>query len=364
MLHRLIRLIAVLALCLAPCTARAQPPTHVLLRTDVLLPPLVLPDTPEDRAITALTVQVTFDHADEGRGFLTFEVGTPTVNAFGDVLQGPITVLPALAITAHPLLDDPITPRRLYSLRLADGRFPDQFALVRGLTPGAPHRLLLRQGALPGRLEHTRSPLLGVDWGIVQVLPLHDLTTTAGPRDTTPRPPTLHWATLLRGQDRVIVCGTLGGPALLHRDPNRFNFNAFGDVRGSTQMFRPPQPATLRLLPDLDPTGQGRRLFEAVLTPPPLQAGASRDAPERVRASRALFEEQAHQVRYILVVAPTTTGPHRLLIWEHGRVQQLRHDPQQGYRGTQYGYAPDARIEGYEAFRLPPPCATAPEGQH
>ena len=156
-----------------------------------------------------------------------------------------------------------------------------------------------------------------------------------------------------------MVCGTLGGPALLHRNPNRFNFNAFGDVRGSTMMFRPPQPATLRLLPDRDPTGQGRRLFEAVLIPPQLKARQDRSG-----LFRAYYEEQARHVRYILVVAPTTAGPHRLLIWEHGRVQQLRHDPQQGYRGTQYGYAPDARIEGYEAFRLPPPCATAPEGQH
>jgi hypothetical protein len=104
-------------------------------------------------------------------------------------------------------------------------------------------------------------------------------------------------------------------------------------------------------------------LFEAVLTPPKLKAGASRVERDRYRAFRAHYEEHAKHIRYILVVAPTTAGPHRLLIWEHGRVQQLRHDPQQGYRGTQFSYAPGYSIEFYEAFRIPPPCHTSPERQ-
>jgi hypothetical protein len=49
----------------------------------------VLADTPEPQGITALALQVTFDAADEGRGLLTFEVGTSTVNTFGDILEGP-----------------------------------------------------------------------------------------------------------------------------------------------------------------------------------------------------------------------------------------------------------------------------------
>lgn len=239
-----------------------QEPTHVLLRTDVLLPPLVLPGTPELQGITALTVQVTFDDADEGRGLLTFEVGTPAMNTFGDVLQGPTPVLPAYHITVRPLLDDPDRHRRLYTLTLPEGLFPHQLLLVRGFPPSEGSRLLIRMGAPPVRRWNEPVPVIrgrdgGPDQNIVQVLPLHDPTTTAVPQDATPHPPTLFWATRQGGQEMVTVCGTLGGPALLDRDPNSFFFNAFGDVQGMTMVYRAPSPATLQPLSNPDPTGPG-----------------------------------------------------------------------------------------------------------
>lgn len=80
---------------------------------------------------------------------------------------------------------------------------------------------------------------------------------------------------------------------------------------------------------------------------------------DRYRVFRAHYEEHSKNVRYILVVAPTTAGPHRLLIWENGRVQQLRHVLQAS--GKQYHAA--VSIEFYEKFLIPPPCQPAPEGQ-
>jgi hypothetical protein len=282
-------LAGLLGWCGAPgaTSPRPLPPQEptLLLQTDVLLPPLVLPDTSEDHVITALTVQVTFDDADEGRGLLTFEVGTPTVNTFGDVLQGPTPVLPAHHITVHPLLDDPDRHRRLYTLTLTDGRFPNRLMLVRGFPPTEGSRLVIRQGTPLMRMGSEAwdphgahgairpSPDMELDWGIVQVLPLHDPTPTAVPQDATPHPPTLSWATRWGGQKLLTVCGTLGGPALLYRDPNNVFFSAFGDVKGGTLIYHPPYPATLQPLPDPDPAGQGRRLFEVVLTPPQLKGG-------------------------------------------------------------------------------------------
>jgi len=348
-----------------PLQLPPQEPTHVLLRTDVLLPPLVLPDTPADQVITALTVQVTFDDADEGRGLLTCEVGTPTVNTFGDVLQESPPVLAAHDITVRPLVDDPDRHRRLYTLTLTDGRFPNRLMLVRGFSPREGSRLLIRrQGAPPVRLEHEPYSHVVLDRGdIEQVLTLHDPTTTAVPQDATPQSPTLSWETRRwDGQQRLTVCGTLGGPALLHHDPNSFFFNAFGDVWGMSAVGSEPYPATLQPLPDLDPMGQGRRLFEVVRIPPKLKAGASRAERDRYRFFRAHYEEHSKNVRYILVITPTTAGPHRLLIWEHRRVQQLRHHPQ--HSGIGFTFNPTDRIEFYEEFLIPPPCQTAPAGQH
>ena len=142
-------------------------------------------------------------------------------------------------------------------------------------------------------------------------------------------------------------------------------FNTFGDVSGSTLTYSPPSPAILQPLPDSDPTRQGRRLFEVVLTLPQLKAGASQAERERYRVFRTHAEEHAKKVRYTLVVAPTTAGPHRLLIWENGRVQELRYPQPWGGR-----YDPAVRsIEFYEQelhtepVPIPPPRHAASAGQ-
>src|SRR5262249_36709250 len=77
------------------------------------------------------------------------------------------------------------------------------------------------------------------------------------------------------------------------------------------------------------------RLFEVVFTLPKQQAGTSRAEQKRYKTFRAhsekhAQEEPAQRVRWSVGVAPATAGPHRLLLWKNGRVDELRYPQHRG----------------------------------
>jgi hypothetical protein len=263
------------------------------LRTDPLVLPLHMENDPAERAITAFAIRGQISADGNGTGTVTFDESTWSFNSFGDATRikakagEPCSV--SFRLTKRAGKEN---RRRAYEIVFADGSFPKQLHLVLADETSGPHRLLIQA-------RNTKKPA----WEVQKdhILELHGRPEV---KDALPDAPLARRVNLMaymptdRGLKLVRVVGIPDGPAFLDDNPNRLLFTAFGDLGGITLMGYQAFPVTLRQAAVKDPAQTNRRLFEIM------------------PAGRAL------PFQYWLVLAPTETGSHRLLILEG---QFLRH---------------------------------------
>jgi hypothetical protein len=275
------------------------------LQTDGLATPFHLPGERRSQAITSVEIRGTLLADGDGRGTVTLDESPRIFNALGDTIEGRAKGVEPRSVVFRLLQrEETGGKRRLYEVAFSDGSFPHCLRLVIGSATGGPHRLLI----------YAASPAPEKRPSLERILELKGLPEIKEALPAAPLGAAVNLTTLspTHGESRLqrlAIQGTLSGPARLTLDPNHLMVNAYGDVVGSTLMGFTPHRATLKRVKAEDPSGKGRRLFEIVPDGPALPA------------------------RYFLVLGPTDSGPHRLLVHEGARLQQVLalHDPDRRY---------------------------------
>lgn len=278
--------------------ARSQNTSEVLrLRTAGLPTPLVIAEDPRKRPITSLEIQGELRGEGDGRGTIALDESKLVFNEFGDA-----TTVRAKAAGSSQVVfrqvkqGEKSEKRRLYEIVFTDGSFPKRMYLVLSAGATGPHRLLIR--ASNGRIQNR------------EMFPAHILNLQGLPDINEPLPDTplrypfdLTTLSSAHGRSdgrlrRLAVRGSPNDAVHLDLDPNYLFFDVFGEVESTTLVGYEPIKATLNRVDIPDPAKNGRLLFEVKM-----------DATDK-------------KTNYFLVLSPTESGAHRLLIKEGG---VLRH---------------------------------------
>jgi hypothetical protein len=268
------------------------------------LPPFPLADGDQLRQITGFVLRLDAFDDNGGKGTLTIEEDKLNFNDFGDAERTGGKEPVSYAVTLRK--KDVGIAHKLFAVVFADGRLADR--LVFGHSPaGNAHRLLVmpaKDARAPERIVELRGRKIVPDalGDGPQPDRFHFETLMS---ETGPQPGQQGPATRLK---RVALSGSVNGEGQLDLDPNYLMLSPDGHVQGSTLMGWQPIRLTFRPL-GADPARKGRRAFELV-------------SPQ-IKGPRS----------YVLVLAPTELGPHRLLVKEGGKAHDLLalHDTERGF---------------------------------
>ena len=308
-------MVAIVAMVAAAPSVQGQVVIH--LRSDAFATPVVVPDDPHQRSVTAFEIIGDLPVGGHGPGMITFDQRPVTFNEFGDPTRLPGTPVVPIPIVFKEieLASAKFPSRRTLEIVFLDGSLPEQMYLALGAQGQGPHRLIIR--ATDGAPLHV--PQLddsGWDDGgsLVHLIELYGQPAFD---DRLPDRPVGSRINLMamtvsgskRGPTRLSVRGTIDGSVWVEPDGNQRTFDILGNTRSTTLAgYMGPQGTLIRV--DLeDPAGTGRKLYELHV---------------KSRGPTGLF----------LVRSPTERGLHRWITYRDGVVSlvQRMHDPERRYQ--------------------------------
>ncbi len=295
------------------------PPGGMRFRSEPLLTPFQFTGDPWRRKIRAFELVLGGPVSNAFAGTLYFDTRAITFNEFGDELIATnqtaevhrvrLEEVPRAQIEAvnqrsgfgdrHKLS----ATKRLFHVVFEQGEHPGQFRFVYDAGNQRNHSLwiLSRAPDQPG------APVAGGDYGLAM---LGDRPAPDGP---IVRPfGLLGYRSAGHGRmELVSVTAARDGTATVRLDRNHHEIDAFADPTGmSTLMAFPELKCSLTLLDTKDPTGQGRQLWRLKQLP---------NAP----GDQTRWGPPSADDYFDLVIAPSSNGRHRLLIYKTNQLQDV-----------------------------------------
>jgi len=261
---------------------------------------------PSNREIRSIEIVGKVRQAGDGSGEIWLDPRLAELNAFGDIVKRlgprPTPVQVKLQYVPDPAgertkragapRESPVSKgSRLYDIIFPGGDMAGRLKLALAATAG-PHRLLVY--GRPSRKEQ------GNEGAPEQILAMFGTPATTSVLPELPLGDDVDLSGFYGAEDgrmhRVEMRGTLGGKGRLGFDINYFGFDSFGNQVLSTAMAYRLHEITVEPTDEADPLGLGRKRY------------------------RAIPKDPQYTNRVVLVLGPTETGPHRILVYRGDRV--------------------------------------------
>ena len=309
---------AIVAMIAAAPAAQGQVVIH--LRTDAFATPVVVPDDPQQRSVTAFEIVGDLPVGGHGPGMITFDERPVTFNEFGDPTRLPgAPVVPIPIVFKEVALGSVKFPaRRTLEIVFLDGSLPEQLYLALGADGQGPHRLLIRApDAKPlwiPQLDDGPHGGFGLGGSLVHLIEMYGQPAIDDRLPDTPVGSRINLSAMTvpgskRGPTRLSLRGTIDGHVGVELDGNQRTFDILGNVTSSTAAAYIGPRGTLSRVDLDDPTGMGRKLYE-------------------------WHVESGVPTGLFLVRSPTERGPHRWITRRDDVVRQVLrlHDPERRYQ--------------------------------
>ncbi len=244
---------AIVAMIAAAPAAQGQVVIH--LRTDAFATPVVVPDDPQQRSVTAFEIVGDLPVGGHGPGMITFDERPVTFNEFGDPTRLPgAPVVPIPIVFKEVALGSVKFPaRRTLEIVFLDGSLPEQLYLALGADGQGPHRLLIRApDAKPlwvPQVDDGPHGGFGLGGSLVHLIEMYGQPAIDDRLPDTPVGSRINLSAMTvpgskRGPTRLSVRGTIDGHVWVELDGNQRTFDILGNVTSSTRWPAPSPRAT------------------------------------------------------------------------------------------------------------------------